>query len=291
MAQRGQPIRQSELTPNGWRLESPVVLSFIAKLRASGTPLGEYVIGRFYYGIKTGLNEAFVVDRATRDRLIAEHASSAEVLKPYLRGRDIERWEASSQDRWLIFTRRGININAYPAILRHLTPFRVSLTPGEPGGRKPGSYEWYEIQDNIAFWPDLERTKIVYPDIYEHQSFAWDTTNAYLANTCYFIPTDEKWLCALLNSSAVEWFYGMVSNRVRGGYLRAFSPYMTQVPIPAASPADQATLTALVDRILAAKRSGDAAVVERLEAEIDTHVFRLYGLTPEEIALVKGERK
>ena len=40
--------------------------------------------------------------------------------------------------------------------------------------------------------------------------------------------------------------------------------------------------------ILAAKRTGDAATVTALEAEIDTHVFRLYALTPAEIALVKS---
>ena len=70
--------------------------------------------------------------------------------------------------------------------------------------------------------------------------------------------------------------------------MRAFSDYMTQIPIPAATPADQATLTTLVDSILAAKRLGDEATVKELEGRIDTHVFRLYGLTPEEIALVEG---
>ena len=45
---------------------------------------------------------------------------------------------------------------------------------------------------------------------------------------------------------------------------------------------------ALVDRIFAAKRRGDAGAVERQEAEIDTHVCRLYGLTPEETALIQA---
>ncbi len=92
VAERGKKISQSELKPDGWRLESPVVLRLLDKLRRAGKPLGEYVNRRFYYGIKTGLNEAFVVDRATRDRLIREHKSSAEILKPFLRGRDVKRW-------------------------------------------------------------------------------------------------------------------------------------------------------------------------------------------------------
>lgn len=93
-----------------------------------GKPLGEYVNGRFYYGIKTGLNEAFVVDRATRDRLISEHESSAQILKPFIRGRDVSRWRVDFQDQWLIFTRRGIDITKFPAVLKHLKPFKARLS-------------------------------------------------------------------------------------------------------------------------------------------------------------------
>ena len=86
---QAQALAQRDLKPDAWRLESPVKLRLLERLQKAGTPLGEYVKGRFYYGIKTGLNEAFVVDRATRDRLITEHSSSKEILKPFLRGRDV----------------------------------------------------------------------------------------------------------------------------------------------------------------------------------------------------------
>ena len=89
-------LPQTSLKSDGWRLESSVKLKLLERIRAAGIPLGEYVKGRFYRGIMTGLNEAFVVDRATRDRLIAEHPSSAEVLKPFLRGRDVKRWRVDS---------------------------------------------------------------------------------------------------------------------------------------------------------------------------------------------------
>lgn len=79
---------------------------------------------------------------------------------------------------------------------------------GKWEGRKAGSYKWFEIQDNIAYWQEFETSKIVYPDIYEHQSFAWDCSGAYGANTCYFMPTDQRWLTGFLNSSLVEWVYG-----------------------------------------------------------------------------------
>ena len=60
---------QSELKDDGWRLELQTVLRLLEKLRNAGKPLGDYVEGRFYYGIKTGLGDAFVIDAKTRDRL------------------------------------------------------------------------------------------------------------------------------------------------------------------------------------------------------------------------------
>ncbi|MCH9056647.1 Eco57I restriction-modification methylase domain-containing protein [Synechococcus sp. PCC 6716] len=296
--QSGQPISQFEtvvqsqsfampqqaLTAEGWQFADATALNLLEKLRNAGTPLGEYVNNRFYYGIKTGCNEAFVVDRPTRDRLIAEHPSSAEVLKPFLRGRDVKRWIVDYQDLWLIFTRRGIDIQQYPAIHKYLLQFKDRLTPGIPGGRKLGSYQWYEIQDNIAYWQEFERSKIIYPDIYEHQSFAFDTNGFFSGNTCYFIPTEELWLCGLLNSSIVEWFYARVSNSVRGGYLRAFSAYIKEIPIPLASPTDKSRIEALVQQCLAAQGKDVAAY----EAEIDDIVARLYGLTEAERAIIAG---
>ncbi|NWF65815.1 MAG: Eco57I restriction-modification methylase domain-containing protein, partial [Chloroflexi bacterium] len=285
-------LPQKEFRSDGWRLESPAVLRLLEKLRAAGKPLGEYVNGRFYYGIKTGLNEAFVVDRATRDRLIAEHKSSAEVLKPFLRGRDIKRWRVEPQDLWLIFTRRGINIKKYPAIYEHLLPFKKRLMPGAPGGRKPGSYEWYEIQDNIAYWQEFEQPKIVYQDIARYFGMAWDDSGSYLANTCYFIPRAAKWLLATLLSSAMQFYVRKVIGSDEGGFIRLFSIHVEKFPIPSPSRAEHDALVKLVERILAAKRADAAADVSAWEREIDERVYRLYGLTPAEIKIVEeGGRK
>ncbi len=284
-------LPQRELRPDGWRLESPVALRLLDKLRAAGTPLGEYVNGRLYRGIVTGLNEAFVVDRATHDCLIDKDSSSADVLKPFLRGRDIKRWRVEPQDLWLVFTKRGVNIKKYPAIYEHLLPFKERLMPGVPGGRKPGSYEWYEIQDNIAYWQEFERPKIVYPDIAAHCEFGWDAQKHYLVNTAYILPTNEKWLLALLNSKVTNWIYGKISNTIRGSYLRFIRQYIEAIPIPSTSRTDQAELEALVNSILSAKDADPGADVTAWEREIDERVYCLYGLTPGEIRIVEESLK
>lgn len=223
---------QTELTANGWQLADDAALRLLERLRKAGTPLGEYVNGRFYRGILTGFNEAFVVDRATRDRLIAEHPSSEEVLKPFLRGRDVKRWRIDYQDLWLIFTRRGINIKKYPAIYSYLLQFKDRLTPGVPGGRKPGSYKWYEIQDNIAYWKEFSNPKIVYPDIARNCEFTFETNDLFPDCTLFIIPAVPLSWIGILNSKLVEFFFAQISPRVRGDFMRFKSIYVEQIPLP-----------------------------------------------------------
>lgn len=281
-------LPQRDLKPDGWRLESPVKLRLLEKLRKAGTPLGEYVEGRFYRGILTGLNEAFVVDRSTRDRLISEHKSSKEILKPFLRGRDIKRWRCEPQDIWLIFTRRGIDIQKYPAILEHLKQFKKRLMPGVSGGRKPGSYEWYEIQDNIAYWREFEQPKIIIPAIQNMPSYAPDMHGFYSNDkTSIIIPPSLPFILAFVNSS-VSWWITQQSFASRQGGFYEFKPmYVSALPIPPATSSQQKEIESLVSRILTAKKADPRADVSAWEREIDERVYRLFGLTKDEIKIVE----
>jgi hypothetical protein len=244
-------LEQRDLKPDGWRMENPVSLRLLERLRKAGTPLGEYVRGRFYYGIKTGLNEAFVVDRATRDGLIAEHPSSDEVLKPFLRGRDVKRWRCEMQDLWLIFTRRGIDIKKYPAIHEHLLQFKKRLMPGVPGGRKPGSYEWYEIQDNIAYWQEFEQPKIVVPAIEDGVNYAPDSVGFYSNDkTSIAIPPSVPFTLAVVNSSISWWITRQTFASKQGGFYEFKPMYVSTLPIPAATTAQQLLCERLAEALI-----------------------------------------
>jgi hypothetical protein len=134
---------------------------------------------------------------------------------------------------------------------------------------------------------EFDAPKIIYPDIYEHQSFAFDNSGFFSVNTTYFIPDAKMWMVALLNATVTEWFYGQISNRIRGGYLRAFSESMKQIPIPFATPAQQSEIEERVSSILALKKENPDADVSALESEIDQLVYQLYDLTPDEIKIVE----
>jgi len=280
------------LRKDGWALEQPQVLALMEKLRKTGTPLGEYVKGRFYRGILTGFNEAFVIDEATKDRLNAEDPKSAELIKPWLRGRDIKKWKAQWAGLYVIFTRRGTDIERYPAIKRHLEQFRADLEPKkterDKRGRKPGSYQWFEIQDNIAYYEEFNRPKIVYPNITKTNIFAFDTTGWLTNQKCFIIPTDDLYLLAVLNSKAgLQWFTKALP-LLRGSFFEPSAIFMKDFPVPSATPAQQAPISALVNKILA---DPDSPTVPRLETEIDALAYNLYGLTAEEITLIEKTNK
>ncbi|MGB7002175.1 MAG: Eco57I restriction-modification methylase domain-containing protein [Halobacteriota archaeon] len=180
-------VKQEGLDDSGWSLADDKTQALLDKIRHVGVPLREYVNGNIYYGIKTGFNNAFVIDADTRRKLIAKDAKSEELIKPFLVGRDIKRYQPLKSERYLIFTRRGIDIQQYPAIKRHLLQFKERLMPkpkdwkGEKWqGRKPGSYEWYEIQDTVDYYAEFEKPKILWPGISaEVTAFAFDVAKYY----------------------------------------------------------------------------------------------------------------
>lgn len=162
-------VNQNALDDEGWSLADERTQALINKLCENGLALDDYVGTEVHYGIKTGLNEAFVIDGQTRETLIAENPKSLELIRPFLAGREIKRYQLPVAEMYLIFTRHGVNIDEYPAIKQYLVQFKDRLMPrpkdwkgGEWAGRKPGAYQWYEIQDTVDYYLEFEKPKIMY---------------------------------------------------------------------------------------------------------------------------------
>ncbi|MFZ1403891.1 MAG: Eco57I restriction-modification methylase domain-containing protein, partial [Anaerolineae bacterium] len=268
---RGEGVKQfaeqvaAKLTPvaihdqpdAGWQLGDDAGRRVFTKLMAAGRPLGEVVKGGIYYGVKTGSNEVFIIDRATRTRLVQADPHSAEIMKPILRGEDLRPWFWEDEERWLIFTRRGINIEAYPVVKEFLTPFRKQLEPRptdwdrtQPwSGRKPGAYEWYEIQDTIDYYRAFATPKIFWPDIAKSPRFVWDDADTYASNTAYFVSDATPYLLGIL-ASRTTWF-GITNlsqpfgERIGANRYRLFAQFMSCLPIPDAPTADRDAIAAL----------------------------------------------
>jgi adenine-specific DNA-methyltransferase len=287
-------LLQSALKPDGWRIEQKNVLDLLEKLRKAGKPLGEYVGGRFYRGILTGLNEAFVVDKATRDELIHQHPSSAEVLKPFLRGRDVKRWKVEFEDQYLIRIESSENkkhkwssknfieaekifAEEYPAIYLRFNSheFREGLIKRADKGQ----YFW-ELR-SCAYWGEFEKTKIILPAISDEISYALDK-ESFFANdkTSICICQNNQYIISLLNSGLLWWYIQQIAAARQGGYFELKPMYVSALPIPVPLPLLESRLTQLVDYILfLAPRNANPAVpsiIKYLEQIIDALVYELY---------------
>ena len=312
VAQKHYAIDRKSLSEQGWSLANKKTQSLLAKLKTQGVPLGDYVNGKIYRGVLTGFNKAFVIDAQTRNRLIKEDANSKKIIKPFLFGRDIKRYQRPINDNFLIFTKRGIDIKSYPAIERYLQQFRKQLSPkprnwkGEKwGGRKPGTYKWYEIQDAVDYYAEFEKPKILLPDISLRGNFALDPDSKfYCANTAYIICSGDKYLLGILNSSLITFYYKSLSSTIRGGYLRFMFQYISLLPIREidfANPEEKTKhdqMVALVEQIqdlnkklAAAKTAHEKTVLQRQAAaadqRIDQCVYDLYDLTNAEIKIIE----
>ena len=191
----------------------------------------------------------------------------------------------------MIFTRRGIDIEKYPAILNYLLQFKERLEPKPKKisgrnwkGRKPGNYKWYEIQDAVDYYEEFEKPKVMLPDISTHCQALMDLDNHfYCLNTAYIIPNIGFSDLAILNSKLVHFFYSNLTQSIRGGYLRFIRQYLEQIPI-----VETKSLDEKVSQILSLKKENPEADTTTLEAEIDRMVYELYGLTEEEVKMVES---
>ena len=275
------PKLQKMLDAKGNPLESPDVVNLREQLRNAGPPLSEYLNAKSAFGINTTPTEVFVVDKTTRDELIGAHPASADILMPFLHGQDLRRWYVDTPQQWLIFTHRGIAIDDYPAILKYLENHKESLQ------KRKGKQAWYELQASPRDAERFAQPKLVCPNIYNHHTFAVDTEGFYYGNTSYLIPTQEKWLCGLLNSRTVEWFYSQVSNQLTIDPLRARSGYIRQIPIPDITPVHKATIAKIVDYLICLqqqpeinsedlKYSRDRIMLGYFERVIDGLIYEAY---------------
>ena len=316
--ENGYKVNQLTLDDSGWSLADEATQALLDKLKGKGVPLGEYVGGKIYRGILTGLNEAFVIDAQTRERLIAEDPKSEELIKPFLAGRDIKRYQQPVNDKYLILIPRGWtrekSSNAkdalgwlkgnYPSVANHLLPFAQAA-----GKRYDKGEYWWELRA-CDYYNEFEKQKIVYAEIASKGQFTLDNGYKYYDTTAYIISCDDDlmYLIGLLNSKLWTFLFSKQSSEIRGGFFRWKRQYLSPLPIRTidfSEPADVVrhdSLVSLVDRMLALHKQlqetrtphDEIALKRQIEAtdrQIDALVYELYGLTEEEIGVVEGSNK
>jgi len=270
-----------------WIVLSKLEKSILDKMLSTGTPLKNWDIS-FYYGIKTGCNEAFLVDKNTKQKLISDDPRSAEILKPILRGEDIERYQAKCADLWLISTFPSVNLNIdlYPAIKQHLLSFGAErlaqdgkvLADGVRS-RKKTPHAWYELQDTCAYHKEFDKEKIFCMDLTNQGRFCFESTEIYCVNTaCFLTGHSLKYLCGVLNSKLVTWFMTNTALKSGMGVTRWVIFTVERIPVPDGCANLKTRIATLVDEVLDKKKYYSAANTSEIENEIDDLVYKLYSL-------------
>jgi len=217
-----------------------------------------------------------------------------EVIKPLLKGAHIKKYFYLNSTLNLIFTRRGINIEKLPTLKKYLNVFIDDLKPKkdkEPKGRKPGEYKWFEIQDNIAYYKNFEKEKIVWPLTADKWGFALDTKKNYLSSGGFFLVSEKinlKYILALLNSNLMKFLVTQIGVMTAGGAYTLKKATIEEFPIVEISEKQQKPFIDLVDKIIAQKQL--AKDTTKLEKQIDELVYKLYEITPEEQELLEREK-
>ena len=225
--QQSLTMPRDRLGSGTWRFESDLLDTIRAKMAAGRKTLAE-TYGAPLYGIKTGLNDAFILTRAQRDAIVERDPRSADLLKPFLIGENLKRWHVESDDLWLIYTPKNrIDIEDYPAIRAHLLPWRERLE-----GRATRQ-NWWELQQaQAAYAPHFSAPKVIWPHFQNRASFCAEVEPHFLNNKCFFWPGARPELSAFLNSRACWFGLQSIARAKRGGYLEAEAQYVGALPIP-----------------------------------------------------------
>jgi hypothetical protein len=243
------------------------------------------------FGIKTGYNEAFVIEENTKDELIKADPKNAQIIKPILRGRDVQKYAYTFENVYLINTHNGLKsknimrIDAakdYPVIYNHLKNYLPKVEKRYDQGD-----HWTNLR-NCAYLDEFEKQKIVWGEISDKPKFAFDDSN-YYAEATTFLMTGEKlkYILAVLNSKVSEWYFHTIGTTTGMGTNRWKKYKIESLPIKEPTREQEQQIENLVDRILILKKQDQKANTKGIENEIDKLVYQLYGLTGEEIEIVE----
>ena len=267
---------------DSWVILSPIEQSIKRKIEAVGTPLKDWDI-QINYGIKTGYNDAFIINTEKKDEILSncqsedERTRTAELIRPILRGRDIKRYGYNWANLWLINTHNGIrgklervHIEDYPAIKAHLDQYWDRISKRADKGDTP-----YNLR-NCAYLEDFSKQQIVWIELSDEPKFSY-AQNVMSVNTVFFLTGEHVLhILGLLNSKLITWYFKHCIGTTSGvGTNRWLKYTIEQIPIAPIN----IGIEQLVNQIC-------SNLDTTIDGKIDDMVCKQYGLDEEEICFI-----
>ncbi|EAH8780504.1 class I SAM-dependent DNA methyltransferase, partial [Campylobacter jejuni] len=273
---------QNSLSKESFTFSDENTSALKAKIERIGTPLKEWHGLNIYRGILTGYNEAFIITTEKRNEILAnckdeaEKERTAKLIRKMLRGRDIKRYSYEWAGLWVIgtFPSLKLDIEQYPALKQYLSQFLPRIEQsGEKGCRKKTSNKWFETQDNIAYYEEFEKEKIVYPNMNKEFIAFFDNEFFLLNQKCFILSHQSNnkkellYLTALLNSNVNFYYFKQIGAKLGASGYEMSKIFVEKLPIPKINSKNQKIadeLINLADEILKAKEQDKNANTQEL---------------------------
>ena len=271
-----------------WTILNPTEQGIKQKIESIGKPLKEWDIV-IKYGIKTGYDKAFIIDDKTKETLIKEDSKSEEILKPILRGRDINRYHINWRKLWLIATHNGynnlypININKYKAIKKHLDQFYPQLEKRQDKG-----HTLYNLR-NCAYHSSFEKEKIIYPNMSKYLPFVYETNKYFVNPKCYIITGKKlKYLTGFFNTKIARFWIRRNCAELQGGTRELHKVVFNNIPAPVMTNSKNIKKIEKIVELISKEKTKNNNT-RKLELEISSIFYELYNFTNKEIELIEQE--
>lgn len=309
-----QFVNLNQLGEDAWIILNPIEQAIKQKIERISTPLKDWDVS-IKYGIRTGLNEAFIIDGAVKDQLIAEDPKNADIIKPILRKKSIEKYQINFSGEYLLNIHNGlkskkikpINIEDYEVVKNHIDKVVEEVEKGileRKGGHKNSNKGFFDRTDcgvtsynlrNCAYLEKFDLPKIMWKQTSIDQTFSFDTDGYYTDVSGQFLTLNGinesketlKYILSVLNSFFTLYYVNSYAIKFGTKGVRWIPAEIEKLPIPKIPPTSQQPFIHLVDTILTKKQNNEDTVAE--ERQIDVLVYKLYKLTYAEVLVVDQE--
>ena len=293
---------------DSWVILSSLEQTIKQKIKRIGKPLKNWNI-TINYGIKTGFNDAFIISEETKCEILKNCRDNEErkrtdaIIRPILRGRDIQRYNYEWAELYIIATlpSRHYDIEDYPSIKNYLLSFGMErleqtgkthiINKEKIKSRKKTNNKWFETQDSISYWDDFDKPKIIYPETTVGRSqFYYDDSKFMLDKTCFFISGEKlKFLEGMLTSKIIEWYLERMCRLLGKRTIQYSKQWIEDIPIASPNEKQEKDVIEIVDEISENIKNNSAESQQKLNfliKKLNAKIGEIYNLNEQELDFI-----
>ena len=228
-------IEITDLNNDDWVIQSKSDYELVKLIKINKPTLKDFDLD-LHYGIRTGLNEVFIVDGKTKNEIIGNNLNNENAFGKLLRGRDLTKYGYQFKDQWLILSKHKGNeilLNEYPDVYNWLSKFHDQLK--NRGQVKYGQHHWIELDNGPTdeYLNYFNKEKLIWIVLSDKPKFVFDNKGFYTNDSCFIMNGDNlKFICAIINSKISEWYFDKIATSSGVGTTMWKKYKLEKLPIP-----------------------------------------------------------